>query len=364
MVSYDKPVLPEPGSPDIQDFSESYSSCYNLILVAERNAVSAYATNKDESAKQNIICARVTGGFLIHLYGKRNILGDGPASELVRQVLSGPKPSDVVVYKVGRMLRDHLIHPFRSEKKPPAPPSARPSRPDFTRVEDMLAQTVEASGTDYQTSRKKALARDGYRARNLCREIKGSEAPVQTCHILDKATLQGLEDPSEDGGEITPMLCMSLLTILKQFHLSHSVDVLLKKGGVYSPRNILSLIQPLHHAFHSLDLWFDQTDEDDTYVVQVSRDRILTGYTNVNRRPHFTVNEAFKKPRFKDVLLELPDPGLLALHAVCARVAHMSGAAEYFHELERDAEDTMVVTEDSLHLLNNLLSPFAVVSAY
>lgn len=98
--------------------------------------------------------------------------------------------------------------------------------------------------------------------------------------------------------------------------------------------------------------------------MQVARDRILAGFTNINRRPHFTVNEALKKPRFKNKLLELPDPGLLALHAVCARVAHMSGAAEYFYELERDAEDTMVVTEDSLYLLNNLLSPFAVVSAY
>lgn len=66
-----------------------------------------------------------------------------------------------------------------------------------------------------------ALARDGYQCmltglfntnsiqRNkeletFVEDIKGAEATVQTCHILDKATLQGLEDPSEDGSEITP----------------------------------------------------------------------------------------------------------------------------------------------------------------
>lgn len=34
----------------------------------------------------------------------------------------------------------------------------------------------------------------------------------------------------------------------------------------------------------------------------------------------------------------LPSPQLLALHAVCARVAHMSGAAEYFDFCDRKRE--------------------------
>ena len=47
-----------------------------------------------------------------------------------------------------------------------------------------------------------------------------------------------------------------------------------------------------------------------------------------------------------DVSQELPNPQLLGLHAVCARVAHMSGAAKaIFDEEERDVdiEDTSVV---------------------
>jgi len=59
-----------------------------------------------------------------------------------------------------------------------------------------------------------------------------------------------------------------------------------------------------------------------------------------------------------------PDPQLLALHATCARVAHMSGAAEFFDKLERDAEETDVLAFDgsSARLLSDLMSPYSVIS--
>jgi len=54
----------------------------------------------------------------------------------------------------------------------------------------------------------------------------------------------------------------------------------------------------------------------------------------------------------------LPDPDLIALHAACARVAYISGAAEYFDMLERDAEETTVLASDgsSATLLLGLLN--------
>ena len=41
-----------------------------------------------------------------------------------------------------------------------------------------------------------------------------------------------------------------------------------------------------------------------------------------------------------------PDPQLLALHATSARVAHMSGAAEFLDRLQWDAEETKVLVFD------------------
>ena len=58
-----------------------------------------------------------------------------------------------------------------------------------------------------------------------------------------------------------------------------------------------------------------------------------------------------------------PDPQLLALHATCARVAHMSGAAKFFNQMQWDAEETDVLAFDgsSAGLLSSLISPFSVI---
>lgn len=42
----------------------------------------------------------------------------------------------------------------------------------------------------------------------------------------------------------------------------------------------------------------------------------------------------------------LPDPQYLKLHAAAAKVAHLSGAAEYIDDILRDMEETFVLSED------------------
>ncbi len=50
----------------------------------------------------------------------------------------------------------------------------------------------------------------------------------------------------------------------------------------------------------------------------------------------------------------LPSPELLALHAACAKVANLSGAAEYLDRVDRDIEENGVLKEngDSPELLD------------
>ena len=59
-----------------------------------------------------------------------------------------------------------------------------------------------------------------------------------------------------------------------------------------------------------------------------------------------------------------PDPRLLVLYAVCARVLHISGATEFLDRLELDAEEKDVLASDgsSVHPLSNLLSPYAAIN--
>ncbi|KAJ3916874.1 hypothetical protein F5877DRAFT_80493 [Lentinula edodes] len=360
-VSFNESALPSAHSSATKGFTEKYMNCYDLIIHAERNALDTYASTHEESAKQKIICARVAGGFLIHLHNKCCVLGDLPTGEVVSQILSGSMPAQDVIYQVGQLLCDRLIYAFRLSNKVPTPHSTHPSRQSPTRLEDMLAQTMEASGNDYQTAREKALARDGYQCmitgvwdtnsleRNmelneLLVKSRGYEATVETCHILSQSIMEGISDPvqpNKDGS--MPGL--------------HSQTPLLLESWKSSPNSILVICHSMN-PLNALDSdLMRQMRCDDMYEVRVIRDGILGTFSHVNRQPHFKVNEMLKKPKFRHVHLVLPDSRFLAFHAVWARVAHMPGAAEYFNDLEWDAEDTMVVTEDSVKLLYNLLSP-------
>jgi len=58
-----------------------------------------------------------------------------------------------------------------------------------------------------------------------------------------------------------------------------------------------------------------------------------------------------------------PDSQSPALHATCARVARVSGAAGLINQLRWDAEETDVLAfaGSSAGLLSNLISPFSIV---
>ena len=76
----------------------------------------------------------------------------------------------------------------------------------------------------------------------------------------------------------------------------------------------------------------------------------------------FTIHDVdmpeFQRPA--PAYLPLPNPRYLEIHAACCRVAHMSGAAEYFDRMIRDVEETRVLAEDGgsaevlFHVLSNL----------
>jgi len=61
----------------------------------------------------------------------------------------------------------------------------------------------------------------------------------------------------------------------------------------------------------------------------------------------------------------MPNPCLLALHAICARLVHMSGAAEVYDMVSLDdAEEITVLAEDGANsdLLYHLLAPYRDIS--
>ncbi|KAF8258606.1 hypothetical protein EI94DRAFT_1754177 [Lactarius quietus] len=247
----------------------------------------------------------------------------------------------------------------------------------------MTMDYMVTDGKDYRTARRKVLARDGFRClltgifdikstqynQQLLEraQLSAGVSTVAACHILSESTMQGI-DPTGTSKDVCVMdkrrHAASAMSLLSSFGLDDLVQSLLAEGGVHRLGNLLSLDPNCHYFFDGLDLWFEHTEEPNKYEVCVPADKGFEVYLRRNTHLEFdTLNRLFVTFSRPDPSLEYPDPRLLSLHAVCARVAHMSGAADAFYEVERDLEDTMVLASDgsSAHLLDHLLSPLGVI---
>jgi len=151
----------------------------------------------------------------------------------------------------------------------------------------------------------------------------------------------------------------SAMSLLSSFGLYELVDSLLAEGGVHRLGNLLSLDSICHEYFDELNLWFEHTEEPNKYKVCVANSGYQLYLRQRTHLPFDPLDRLFVTFSRPDPSLEYPDPRLLSLHAVCARVAHMSGAAEAFDKMDRDLEDVRVLALDgsSAYLIDHLLTP-------
>ena len=133
---------------------------------------------------------------------------------------------------------------------------------------------------------------------------------------------------------------------------------------IHRLENILTMRADLHATFDSLGLWLEPTVR--LYLCRAC----IPGFDYHNTRQdvinQYEVHaDAPLDAGIPAVVtftaqggLPLPDPRYLALHAACARVAHLSGAGEYIDAFHRDMETTLVLAKDgsSAKLLAEALS--------
>ncbi len=163
--------------------------------------------------------------------------------------------------------------------------------------------------------------------------------------------------------------------MLERFGLGDLVPLL--GGQVNSLCNILTMSYTLHTAFDTFTWWLEEVKNEASPL-------LVTGmtFTNLLVQPNTydvcaraeTFFHLLHKPPRRVVLKvdpaaveyclanghpvpELPDSRLIAIRAACARVAHLSGAAEHIEEIIRDRETTTVLANDggSADLLTSLL---------
>lgn len=135
-------------------------------------------------------------------------------------------------------------------------------------------------------------------------------------------------------------------TIIRGFGYEEIYDELASENGnIHRLQNIMTLDASFHDLFDTLDVWFEETvcparifyfspilmegpaqDTPNLYKICSS----IPGYHKPARVPEYV---EFRTER-RD--LPLPSPRYLEIHAACCRVAHMSGAADYYRDLDDD----------------------------
>ncbi|KII93012.1 hypothetical protein PLICRDRAFT_170811 [Plicaturopsis crispa FD-325 SS-3] len=174
----------------------------------------------------------------------------------------------------------------------------------------------------------------------------GSAVHTECAHIVPASTYFNL-GASEPDKASEKDYAASVLAVLQRF--GYNVDQL-NGEKVHSLFNVMTLEKNAHDLFEQLILWLEATDTPNCYRVGVSD----TIYKDPGRElVTFTTSDPEHLP--------LPSAELLALHATCAKVAHLSGASEYLNKFDRDVENMKVMAFDggSFETLNYALAGVA-----
>ncbi|EPQ57615.1 hypothetical protein GLOTRDRAFT_120712 [Gloeophyllum trabeum ATCC 11539] len=333
-------------------------------LLHRENAVSAYdiclrfeefvSTEQDT---ERIISARILGYLLLHPSSH------GSLSEIVKEIHSCSEDYDAL-HNLGQAFLNYFIRAFRKYQGRTPFTSDHLSRPSFDQQRLLPKASIKEAPKNHSTAKAQALLRDGYRCAvtgaydTLAQDMLNDEladpqvwlVDTECAHIVPESTYFNVNTDNSQEASSKKDYVASVLTVLSRF--GYDVDKL-NGPKVHSLYNVMTLEHNVHNRFDRLQLWLEETMEQDMancYRVTAVR----SGFTPMMReRVMFTTPDPERLP--------LPSPQLLALHAACAKVANLSGAADYLDKLDRELETTDVLACDggAAEVLNHAIASLA-----
>jgi len=218
-----------------------------------------------------------------------------------------------------------------------------------------FGEAVEPAPRDHQTAKRSALRRDNYRcvvtgwvdatsyesmdAETLQSYNLAQNPPRCThtnfCHIFPPSTNWGRNNPN-DPDEKKKKYAGNVWAIINSFR---TIDILSQLNGekIHGLENGFTMNMELHSMFDSLELWFDHMTNDTYRVIALDPGCGILSLLPPNPTVTFTST---------DPCLPLPNREYLKLHAAVCRVAHMSGAARYLNQEDRDIDRIRVLAPD------------------
>ncbi|KAJ3861459.1 hypothetical protein EV359DRAFT_84301 [Lentinula novae-zelandiae] len=303
------------------DHSNAYTSVYNLHQ----------RVLGDEAS---VIRARILGFLLI--LTTNDTVGD----EVVSTVVCCS--NDAALHDLGEVYMDFFIRPFKKYKSSPTPTiQSHPSRPSS----DLRKQETNSMVHQAPDNHEKAKDLMDIAVSRLCRIFEVNyavnEAPedyadiqqfgataINCAYIIPASTYFKLSNETKKD------YATSVLTVLARF--GYNVDTL-DGPKIHSLFNVMTLVTVLHDYFDQLKLWFEVTTAPHRYEI-----KCLNPFEPILRN----MSSPFTTFTTLDPRLPLPDPALLALHATCANVAHLSGAGEHIDRVHKDLRHLDVLAED------------------
>ncbi|KDN33842.1 hypothetical protein RSAG8_13061, partial [Rhizoctonia solani AG-8 WAC10335] len=298
---------------------------------------------------ENPVLIRILGWMLIHA---PNEDGRAYVARSINRCLNDPE-----IIEAGRYHFQYFVKYFQTvANKPTLATSEHPSQPSIDTLRDTILNSVDQAPTNHSQAKSRALVRDNYRCQLTGRfdcaaylkspvlraqvdAIPGASASVTECHhILPEYIGQYIADNEPK--------CMNAATVCSVVNAYGGIPPQEVNGaGIHNLGNIMTLRVDILTSFDSLHMWLEPLEgPGNTYSVGRTVPRL-----NTEVPPIITLAT--------DTGLPLPDHRYLALHAACAKVIHMSGAAELIDSILRDTEDAQVLAQDgsSAGLFDSLL---------
>ncbi|CCM02473.1 uncharacterized protein FIBRA_04573 [Fibroporia radiculosa] len=306
-----------------QGFHENAVSAYDVCLRFEEQVAG------DDKAT---IYARILGYLILHAPS------GGALQQVVKEIHSCSEDYNRLS-ALGECFMNQFFRPFKKYKGRTPAPSSHPSQPSFDILKTDLRAKIQEAPKNHEDAKLKALIRDGFR-----------------CIVTGKYEMNAMLNPSlapslkelEQVGVVRTQ-CTHIVPVSTYFGVSSS-DSNEKKSDYlcFGVGCAKALRIDVHDWFDCLIIWLEPTNVENRYKVS----SVSTFSLSVLKLPE---EVTFTTP--DDINLPLPSRTLLALHAACAKVAHLSGAGEYTERIDREAEYIRVLANDgsSGEMLNNAL---------
>ncbi|KAI6016657.1 hypothetical protein BKA83DRAFT_4333821 [Pisolithus microcarpus] len=316
-------------------------SAYNICLGLESWVQYEAGFHRKEKDKALIQCRIL--GYLFHHFPSDDM------GSFVRAIVTADGKNangrNEALLDLGEYYYVYFVKLFMSNKGHTPAPSSHPSRRSVDDLVAKIKDELKDAPQNHQTAKKKALIRDGFKCvvtkvydRRTAEENQGMglavingmrSAPTECAHIFPESINSGVTPGSKKED-----YAATIWAVLELFG-HRNLKERLNGANIHRLDNVMTLERSVHDDFDRLKIYFTATEVPHKYKFEAVREFFLAerpGYVT------FSTPDAEQYP--------LPNPTYLAIHAACAKVAHLSGAAEHIEEILRRMEDTRVLAED------------------